>query len=187
MKINNDSTLAQGKEIQALVIGGGIAGLLTARVLSDYYEQILVVDRDVFPEQPQLRAGTPQAFHVHRVLARGTLILERLFPNYTDELLAEGAYPIQNTEMRVTTPHGSLIMRQLAKGASYSRALLEWDMRQRVQALPNVRFLPNQEVIGLQISPDRDRITGMLLRERGHLEQQTTITDPSRVVEKRST
>ena len=174
--MKNDSTLAQGKGTQALVIGGGIAGLLTARVLSDYYEQILVVDRDVFPEQPQLRAGTPQAFHSHRMLPRGNMILERLFPDYIDELLAEGGYPVQNKESIITTPHGSLVMRQPGKGVSCSRALLEWDLRRRVQALPNVRFLPSQEVIGLEVSPDRDRITGVLLRERGHLERQTTIT-----------
>jgi len=176
MKMNNDLTLAQGKGTQALVIGGGIAGLLTARVLSDYYEQILVVDRDVFPEQPQLRAGTPQAFHSHRMLPSGNMIRERLFPDYIDALLAEGAYPTQNKEGHITTPHGSLVMRQPGKGVSCSRALLEWNLRRRVHALPNVRFLPSQEVIGLEISPDRDRITGVSLRERGHLERQTTIT-----------
>ena len=34
------------KQRQAVVIGAGIAGLLATRVLAEYYEQVLVVERD---------------------------------------------------------------------------------------------------------------------------------------------
>lgn len=171
----NDRVFMQKGEVQALVIGGGIAGLLAARVLSDYYDHILIVERDVFPAKPEPRAGTPQSYHLHRLLPRGKMILERLFPGYIDQLLAEGAYPFKDTDFAVTYAIGSKVVRQPEKDASCSRAMLEWEMRQRVQRLPNVHFLSGQEVIDLETSSDHSRITGVHLRERGHTERQTTI------------
>jgi flavin-dependent dehydrogenase len=86
---------------RAIVIGASIAGLLAARVLADYYDQILVVERDAFPEHPQPRAGTPQSYHIHRLLPRGDMILEQLFPGYVDDLLAYGAYSHRCERKRV--------------------------------------------------------------------------------------
>ncbi len=169
------SGFAQEGQTQALVIGGGMAGLLAARVLSDYYEHILIVERDVFPTKPEPRAGTPQSYHLHRLLPRGKMILERLFPGYNDQLLAKGAYPFKDTDFAVTYNIGSTVVRFLEKDASCSRAMLEWELRQRVQMLPNVHFLGGQEVIALESNTDQKRITGVHLRERGQRDRQTTI------------
>mgnify|MGYP001800307808 FL=1 len=35
--------------LRAVVIGGSIAGLLTARILSNYYERVTILERDCFP------------------------------------------------------------------------------------------------------------------------------------------
>jgi 2-polyprenyl-6-methoxyphenol hydroxylase-like FAD-dependent oxidoreductase len=171
----NDHASMQEGAVQALVIGAGIAGLLSARVLSEYYENVLIIERDVLPAKPEPRAGTPQSYHLHRLLPRGKMILERLFPGYVDSLLAQGAYPLQNKELVVAYIAGSATLRQPEKDVLCSRAMLEWELRQRVQALPNVRFLTGYEVIDLETSTDQGRITGVHLRERGHLEQRTTI------------
>ena len=80
------TTGAQDKRQQAVVIGAGIAGLLAARVLAEYYDQVLVVERDALPVDPRPRAGAPQSYHIHRVLPRGKMILERLFPGFLDGL-----------------------------------------------------------------------------------------------------
>jgi phytoene dehydrogenase-like protein len=41
----------------AIVIGGSMAGLLAARVLADYFEQVTILERDRFPtEAPALSA-----------------------------------------------------------------------------------------------------------------------------------
>jgi 2-polyprenyl-6-methoxyphenol hydroxylase-like FAD-dependent oxidoreductase len=175
MTTNNLASTQEGV-IQALVIGAGVAGLLSARVLSEYYNSILIIERDVLPVKPKPRPGTPQSYHLHRLLPRGKMILERLFPGYIDALLAEGSYPLKGTGFTITFSDGSsATLRQPEKDVSCSRAMLEWELRQRVQALPNVRFLTGQEVIGLEISADQPWITGVQLRERGHLEQRTTI------------
>ncbi|WP_458319428.1 hypothetical protein [Mycolicibacterium brisbanense] len=65
----------------ALVLGGSISGLLAARVLSDFYDTVTVVERDELSETPTNRRGVPQGRHVHALLARGAhtpACLERL-------------------------------------------------------------------------------------------------------------
>src|SRR5450755_1915651 len=44
----------------AVVIGGSIAGLSAARVLSDFYAQVTVYERDDLPSAPGNRATVPQ-------------------------------------------------------------------------------------------------------------------------------
>lgn len=34
---------------KAVVIGAGIAGLITARMLSDYYDEVCIIERDELP------------------------------------------------------------------------------------------------------------------------------------------
>ncbi|MFJ5670499.1 NAD(P)-binding protein [Bacillus safensis] len=57
---------------RAIVIGGGITGMLAAKVLSTYYHQVLIVEKDELPDSPENRLGTPQAFHPHRMLPLGS-------------------------------------------------------------------------------------------------------------------
>ncbi|GHO56692.1 hypothetical protein KSB_51670 [Ktedonobacter robiniae] len=61
MPLNEKSDIPQthGSGTQALVLGAGIAGLFTARILAEYYDQVCVVERDTLPEEPENRPGTP--------------------------------------------------------------------------------------------------------------------------------
>ncbi len=70
----------------AVVLGGSLAGLLAARVLSDHFERVTLIERDVYPETSETRRGIPQANHVHGLLLRGRQILEELFPGPIDVL-----------------------------------------------------------------------------------------------------
>ncbi|EHS55593.1 FAD-dependent monooxygenase [Paenibacillus kribbensis] len=165
----------QTKEEKAIVIGGGISGLLTARVLSDYYQEVMIIERDKLPQEPSARPGTPQAFHPHRVLPRGSMIMERFFPGYVDDLLAQGAHPTQNEKMSLFTSQGAIETCSNEKNAASSRALLEWTFRQRVQKISNIRFLSGQEVTGLQTSADHKQVTGVHIKERSDQKQERTV------------
>ncbi|QBD77493.1 FAD-dependent monooxygenase [Ktedonosporobacter rubrisoli] len=167
---------------KALIIGGGIAGLLVARVLSEQYNEVQIIERDACPEQPGIRAGAPQSFHLHQILPRGEVILDSLFPGFTAEILAHGAFPIQkNTLIQMINPYGAIPFPSTGgeeiKAGTYSRALLEWVLRQRVEDLPNVNFLYHQQVIGLETSANDGQLTvnGVYIRERGQLQQRTTL------------
>ena len=48
----------------ALVIGGSMAGLLTARVLSDHFDQVTILERDSVHDYPESRKGQPQTRHL---------------------------------------------------------------------------------------------------------------------------
>ena len=70
----------------ALVIGGSMAGLLAARVLSESFGRVTIVERDHFSEGPAFRKGVPQSRHLHVFMMRGRMISDRLFPGLSEEL-----------------------------------------------------------------------------------------------------
>lgn len=65
---------------RAVVLGASMAGLLAARVLSDHFGRVIVVDRDHLTDAVTARRGVPQGRHVHGLLGGGGLILAELFP-----------------------------------------------------------------------------------------------------------
>jgi len=56
---------------KALVVGGGFAGLVAARVLSDHFESVLILDKDSQIGTSSPRSGAPQGSHLHVLLKRG--------------------------------------------------------------------------------------------------------------------
>ncbi|MCG8493762.1 MAG: FAD-dependent monooxygenase, partial [Sneathiellales bacterium] len=65
---------------RAVIMGSGFAGLMAARVLSDYFGEVIIVERDAKPADTGPRKGVPQGHHIHVLLNRGEQILEELFP-----------------------------------------------------------------------------------------------------------
>ncbi len=76
---------------RAVVMGAGVAGLLAARVLADHVGEVVVLDRDVLPDEPMCRRGIPQGRHLHTLLPGGFDIASRYFPGLGDDLLEAGA------------------------------------------------------------------------------------------------
>ncbi|MGQ8872374.1 FAD-dependent oxidoreductase [Paenibacillus sp. TSA_86.1] len=154
---------------KAVVIGAGIAGLITARMLSDYYEDVYIIERDEFPTEPSNRQGVPQSFHPHRVQPRGALILEHYFPGYNEELIDLGAISSHDERIVVSNRYGTLVNKEETssfKIASCSRALLEWVLRKRIQNISHISFITSMEVTGLMVSEDQRSITGIYTKER---------------------
>ena len=153
----------------AIVIGGSIAGLMSARVLSDSFEQVTIIERDRLPQTPTERNGTPQARHVHNLLLRGLQLMESFFPGFTDELEANGANWMNwGTETRVLSKDRWLEPIETDfKTMVASRALIEWVLRERLKGLGMVSIQERMQVTGLLTSEDGQRVTGVKLRERG--------------------
>ena len=149
----------------AVVIGGSMAGLLTARALSSHFVRVTLIERDEIHDAPESRKGQPQTHHVHGLLAHGTELLERLFPGLVAELAAEGAMVADMGEsMRWYCQGGyRATLRYGRQGVIMSRPLLEWRVRRRVAALPNVTLRGGRGVVGLETTPDRGRVTGVRL------------------------
>jgi hypothetical protein len=90
---------------QAVVVGAGMGGLTAARALADYFENVVVLERDSLPTHPTHRVGTPQAQHVHVLLTSGYNALTGLFPNFGDELTRAGAVQLRaGFDVRIERP-----------------------------------------------------------------------------------
>ena len=152
---------------QAVVIGGSFAGLWTARVLSDFFENVIILERDQLPDFPQSRPGVPQDQHVHLLLERGAEIMKALFPNIEDELLLAGAKHIDLTEVSLGYVRGAWLERFPSGHYTYacSRLLLESVVRNRVRALPNVTFQCGAVVDGLTV--EDGRVTAVSVLQKG--------------------
>src|SRR5262249_61612860 len=91
----------------AVVVGGSLAGTLAARVLSDHFDGVTLLERDRFRETPAARKGLPQGRHVHVLLERGRGALERFLPGLTGELVRAGAQPLDFIrEVAWMSPYG---------------------------------------------------------------------------------
>ena len=153
----------------AVVIGGSIAGLLAARVLSDHFGRVTLVERDRFPEGAIPRKGLPQARHLHVLLARGRLTMEQLFPGIGEELTAAGAEVIDaGDDIAWLTPAGwGARFRSGICSFACSRPLLDFHLRRRVSAIGTLTVVENTEVVGLRLAADGARVAGVMIDERG--------------------
>ncbi|WP_051467883.1 FAD-dependent oxidoreductase [Actinomadura oligospora] len=152
---------------RAIVLGGSMAGLLAARVLSESYGQVVVVDRDEVLGVRESRRGAPHTVHAHGLHARGHLIMEELFPGFTGELTDAGIPTGDLGEMRwffngrkLRPAHTGLV------SVTGPRPVLEYHVRERVAALPNVVFLQKHDIGGLVADTARGRVVGVRVRSR---------------------
>ena len=154
---------------QAVVLGASMAGLLTARVLSERFGQVVVIERDVLPPAGEHRRGVPHGRHLHGLHPRGREILEELFPGFTATLTASGAVRgdvLGNVRWQLSGHQ----LRQATiglPGLLASRPFLEGHLREMVRRLPAVRFLEDCSVSGLTVTADKRTVTGVEVREPG--------------------
>ncbi|MER7243854.1 FAD-dependent monooxygenase [Kribbella sp. NPDC000426] len=165
---------------QAVVLGGSVAGLLAARVLSQHFERVVVLERDELsgewagdpvadPREREVRRGVPQGRHAHGLLAAGLNVVEELFPGATDELVAAGV-PSGDVLGNVRFCTNGFRLRQVAIGMtalSFSRPYLESYLRSKVFALPGVEVRCGVDIVGVDTDADATRVTGVFVQERG--------------------
>ncbi|MFV8754419.1 FAD-dependent oxidoreductase [Nannocystaceae bacterium ST9] len=145
----------------ALVLGSGMSGMLAARVLSDHFAEVVMIDRRPI-ERGTFSSAVPQADHLHVLLKRGQLVLERLFPGVLAELAAGGG-PINdwgNTTFWAN-PYGVHPVHPTeVTTLQFSRAALDAAILGRVVARSNVRVM-SARVCGL--IGDAGRIAGVTI------------------------
>jgi 2-polyprenyl-6-methoxyphenol hydroxylase-like FAD-dependent oxidoreductase len=147
----------------AVVMGGSLAGLMAARVLTERFEHVIVLERDGCLHSSTPHPGVPQAHHVHVLLLRGLQILDSLFPGFPDELIREGGLLLDSArDFRWFTPAGWAP--RFTSGLPFlavSRPLLESTVRRRVAQLSAVSMREGASATGLSIDKSLRRITGV--------------------------
>src|SRR5579863_2247293 len=151
---------------QAVVLGGSMAGLLTARVLSERFKRVVVIERDTLPEVGEHRRGVPHGRHVHGLHPLGLEILNELFPGFSTSLAASGAVlsdVLGDLRWQLSTRQLQRVQTGMA-ALFASRPFLEGHIRTLVQRLPEVRFLQESSISGLTVTADQRVVTGVGFR-----------------------
>ncbi len=159
----------------AVVVGSGIGGLAAARVLSDHFERVTVLERDTLDGGADARAGVPQGKHLHVLLAGGQRVLEELFPGFGEELDHVGAVRLQTgLDLLVERPgFDPFPQRDLGFSSSgLTRPQLEYCVRRRVESIDRVRFEPGCRVLGLLATDDGAGVRGVQFQRQGRSETQ---------------
>jgi 2-polyprenyl-6-methoxyphenol hydroxylase-like FAD-dependent oxidoreductase len=164
---------------RAVVLGGSIAGLFAARVLSEAYDEVQIVDRDKLVGVREPRRRCPQTYQANGLQAKGAHIMEEFFPGITQDLIEDGvpAGDMSGTVRwyargnRLAQTTGDLI------ALGVLRPTLEWHIRERVQQLPNVVFVEEHDILGLASTADNSRITGARVQARGETAEKTIDAD----------
>ena len=127
---------------KAVVIGGSIAGLLAARVLSDHFKEVIMIEKDSYLDNDDVRNGTPQANHIHTLLVRGKEILLEFFPELEKNLLEKGANRIDFlNDVRYRLPSGwAPKFNSGIVSFACTRTLLENTIRHQVQKNSKIRI-----------------------------------------------
>jgi 2-polyprenyl-6-methoxyphenol hydroxylase-like FAD-dependent oxidoreductase len=169
--------LSPGQSLgHVVVMGGSVAGLLTAQVFSRHAERVTVLERDRYEDSegsengedsPEPRAGVPQSRHTHVLLTSGMNALNQLLPGLVSELREAGApCPSVPADLGVLQA-GQWVSRRnpSAPIMTPSRPFLEQRIRRRVLADPRIQVRTSTEATGLLGRPDH--ITGVAVRGRG--------------------
>ena len=135
----------------AIVIGGSMAGLCAARVLARFYDKVTVISTaTVIRRRPA--AGVPQSRHVHALLMRGRLELDRLFPGFEKTMLERGALDRNfGGDFAALRPDGWAERRPntIAPALFASRVLIEATVRELCRRV-NVELIERAEAVGFE-------------------------------------
>lgn len=151
----------------AVVLGGSMAGLCAARALHDWFEEVVVLERDTIPDQPAVRDGAPQTGQPHAMLEAGRVTLEDFFPGFGDAIRDAGGLELDMGSDVVWYDQGGFVAEtESSLPALYaSRPLFEHVVRNRVGDLDRVTLQGQCNFITYDHDADRNRVTGVRFRD----------------------
>jgi 2-polyprenyl-6-methoxyphenol hydroxylase-like FAD-dependent oxidoreductase len=126
---------------RAVVLGGGLAGLLAARVLADWFEEVMIIERHNRPVAQQV---LPQ---VLSDVARTQL--DQLFTGLSSELVAHGAAnAIQASRPNLTTASAPLTKRADAR-LQFTQRFVHRYLSRRLDSFAGVMMQDGCDAVGL--------------------------------------
>ncbi len=139
---------------RAIVVGAGMGGLMAAGVLSRYFSEVTVLDKDNLPDDFTPRKSVPQGSHVHALLVQGRRNLEKIFPGLTSDLIDRGVVCSRGgLEFCIHDDYGwqpkrdnDLLL------LTMSRALLEGTVRDHLTSLEGVTIRDGCRVEGWDVT-----------------------------------
>lgn len=156
----------------AVVIGGSIAGIAAAKVLSESFDRVIVLEKDGRHSRREGRPGAAQGWHLHHLLTAGQIELERIFPGIVDDMVREGAFKVDMADQyRIRLggtwkKPGTSDIQIVCAG----RPLLEWCVRRRLDDEPRIEFRYESEVGDLVYDRGGNTVIGVAVDRDGDLD-----------------
>lgn len=162
---------------RAVIIGAGMAGLCCSRLLSERFDEVLVVERDVLPDGGQWRRQVPQGRHQHVLLPAGARLLERWFPGISGELRDRGAVDMDLSRDFHWHQNGGAWRGPASdlQSLSLSRPFLEHTVRTRVEAIANVVVRDRTAVEGLELDDAGEQVVAVRLDDGASVPADLTV------------
>jgi 2-polyprenyl-6-methoxyphenol hydroxylase-like FAD-dependent oxidoreductase len=157
---------------RAIVVGGGMGGLFSARVLADHFDEVVVLDRDHEPTTAEPRSAVPQGHHFHVLLPGGLDAMAEWFPGFVDDLVDTGSVEmVLGRDFYAYTEAGKSYSLQRHQPTPtdgpmtyvQTRPQLEANVRRRVAGLDNVTLRYRSLVDGPIV--EDDRVVGVRVRD----------------------
>ncbi|KAJ7479962.1 hypothetical protein B0H11DRAFT_2233533 [Mycena galericulata] len=155
----------------AIVCGGSIAGIVTARVLADHYEKIILVDPEIEDEKPQTRIM--QLHALHAFLSLFVDGARRLWPNFDAELEAYGGRfvpadtQIHYSGIKLLTPYqdyppgclpDTLVIRRSTAQKALHKVFMQHPTAAQITVVPGT-------VRGVTTSRDKTSVESVIVRK----------------------
>ena len=155
------SDMGEIGETNAIVIGGSIAGLLAAKVLTAHFDRVTIIERDVLHDVRGHRRGVPHGRHAHALLAGGQNVVEKLFPGFTQAIVNDGALLADTAKDGGWFIEGDFLKRAETGeySISLSRPFLESRIREKVIQTRGIEIVEGLAVRGLELM--KGRVTGV--------------------------
>lgn len=149
-------------------MGASITGLLAGRVLSDYFEEVKLLDKEALDTGNEPRKSVPQGNHIHAILTPTIHFLKRYLPELIDDLRSGGAQEFDGGKEWRFHVHGNY----LANGETdqpligSTRPFFEERLRRCVGGIDNIKLCANHTFLGWVPGEGNIRVKGVLVRNR---------------------
>jgi NAD(P)H-flavin reductase/2-polyprenyl-6-methoxyphenol hydroxylase-like FAD-dependent oxidoreductase/ferredoxin len=165
------SLARQGRDT-AVVIGGSIAGMPAAKVLSQTFARVVVLEQDGGHSRSEARPGAAQAWHLHHLLIGGQRILESIFPGITDEMVRAGAFKVDTAHQYRIMLAGSWkkVFKCGLEIVCAGRPLLEWCIRRRLDGETAIDYRYDSRVVDLAYDAANNRVLGVAVADGDGIE-----------------
>jgi 2-polyprenyl-6-methoxyphenol hydroxylase-like FAD-dependent oxidoreductase len=156
----------------AVVIGAGIGGLTSAGALSDYFDSVMVIERDTLSDRAEPRKHVPQGRQPHVLLSGGLAALSEIFSGFSTCSLFDAIQPVDHGhDMQLEVPGLGAFPRRVLDIPilAATRPLLELALRQLLSAQSNVDIRSGSFVTGMEVDDESGKISSVRVRGSGGL------------------
>jgi len=163
-KAHNVDELFQNGAGTAIVVGGSIAGISAAKMLTAHFERVIVLEKDVAHRKREGRPGAAQGWHLHHLLIAGQKMIETIFPGVINEMVSAGAFKVDMGEQYRIFLAGAW-KKRIRSGIDIvcaARPLIEWCLRRRLDDDPKIDFRYESEMVDIIVHPTRKTMVGIV-------------------------